>query len=86
MRASDWLQRHGLWMPPPPPLCRHTAAQPHPASCTFLHRSELVLHSVNVAVLGALFSIGAAPRPSNLGVQVSLLWVLGGLTLPQACS
>ncbi|KAI7839195.1 hypothetical protein COHA_007084 [Chlorella ohadii] len=30
---------------------------------------ELVLHSVNVAVLGALFSIGAAPRPSNLGVQ-----------------
>lgn len=28
---------------------------------------------MNVAVLGALFSIGAAPRPSNLGVQVSLL-------------
>ncbi|PRW33322.1 50S ribosomal L11 [Chlorella sorokiniana] len=32
-------------------------------------RRELVLHSVNVAVLGALFSIGAAPRPSNIGIQ-----------------
>ena len=30
---------------------------------------ELVLNSVNVAVLGALFTWGAAPRPSNLGVQ-----------------
>jgi len=28
-----------------------------------------VLHSVNVAVLGALFTFGAAPRPGNLGVQ-----------------
>ncbi len=31
--------------------------------------SELVLHSVNVAVLGAVLSIGAAARPKNLGVQ-----------------
>lgn len=31
-------------------------------------RRELVLRSVNVAVLGALFTWGAAPRPSNLGV------------------
>jgi hypothetical protein len=28
-----------------------------------------VLHSVNVAVLGALFNWGATPRPSNIGVQ-----------------
>jgi uncharacterized protein (DUF1499 family) len=31
-------------------------------------RRELVLHSVNVAVLGALFSWGAAPTPSNIGL------------------
>ena len=29
--------------------------------------SELVLNSVNVAVLASLFSIGASPRPSGLG-------------------
>ena len=28
-----------------------------------------MLHSVNVAVLGAMFSWGATPRPSNIGVQ-----------------
>lgn len=32
-------------------------------------RRELVLNSVNIAVIGALFNIGAAPRPSGLGVQ-----------------
>ncbi len=30
---------------------------------------ELVLHSVNVGVLGALFTFGAAPRPQKLGTQ-----------------
>lgn len=29
---------------------------------------EIVLRSVNVMVLGALLSIGAAPRPGNLGI------------------
>lgn len=28
-----------------------------------------MLRSVNVAVLGALLTIGAAPRPANLGIQ-----------------
>ena len=28
----------------------------------------MILCSVNFAVLGALFNIGAAPRPSNIGV------------------
>lgn len=32
-------------------------------------RRELVLRSVNVAVVGALFQIGATPRPDTLGVQ-----------------
>jgi uncharacterized protein (DUF1499 family) len=32
-------------------------------------RRELVLRSVNVAVLGALFTWGAAPQPSSVGVQ-----------------
>ena len=32
-------------------------------------RRELVLRSVNVAVLGALFTWGAAPQPSAVGVQ-----------------
>ncbi|GAB4823684.1 hypothetical protein N2152v2_010730 [Parachlorella kessleri] len=32
-------------------------------------RRELVLHSVNVAVVGALLGLGAGPRPKNLGVQ-----------------
>ena len=30
---------------------------------------ELVLHSVNFSVLGALFTFGAAPRPQKLGTQ-----------------
>jgi uncharacterized protein (DUF1499 family) len=30
---------------------------------------ETVLCSVNALLVGALFNIGAAPRPSNLGVQ-----------------
>ena len=34
-----------------------------------LPRREVLLHSVNMALLGALLPIGAAPRPSNLGVQ-----------------
>ncbi|PNH06758.1 hypothetical protein TSOC_006847 [Tetrabaena socialis] len=33
-----------------------------------LQPKEIVLRSVNVAVLGALLSIGAAPRPGNLGI------------------
>lgn len=38
--------------------------------CTYLsHHREVLLHSVNVTVLGAILSIGAAPRPSNLGVN-----------------
>lgn len=32
-------------------------------------RRELVLNSVNVAVLGALFTWGAAPTPSNIGLS-----------------
>mmetsp|Transcript_17320 Transcript_17320/g.29599 ORF Transcript_17320/g.29599 Transcript_17320/m.29599 type:complete len:228 (-) Transcript_17320:278-961(-) len=32
-------------------------------------RREFVLNSVNLVVLGSLFSFGAAPRPANLGVQ-----------------
>jgi uncharacterized protein (DUF1499 family) len=32
-------------------------------------RREFVLNSVNAAVLGAMFSIGATPRPPNVGVQ-----------------
>ena len=28
-----------------------------------------MLHSVNVAVVGAILALGAAPRPKNLGVQ-----------------
>jgi len=32
-------------------------------------RRELLLSSVNVGVLASLFTFGAAPRPSNLGVQ-----------------
>lgn len=32
-------------------------------------RRELVLNSVNVAVLGALFTWGAAPTPKNIGLQ-----------------
>ncbi|KAL4439917.1 hypothetical protein ABPG75_002918 [Micractinium tetrahymenae] len=32
-------------------------------------RREVVLRSVNVAVLGAIFTWGAAPRPSGLGIQ-----------------
>lgn len=32
-------------------------------------RRELVLRSVNVAVLGALFTWGATPQPSSVGVQ-----------------
>lgn len=31
--------------------------------------SELVLHSVNIGVLGALFTWGAVPRPGGLGIQ-----------------
>ena len=61
MRSGD-----GRAVRPPPAL---PAAAPHPALLP-LPRSELVLHSVNVAVLGALFTFGAAPRPGNLGVQV----------------
>lgn len=34
-----------------------------------LKPKEIVLRSVNVAVLGALLTIGAAPRPANLGIQ-----------------
>jgi len=30
---------------------------------------EVLLSSVNVGVLGALFTFGAAPRPSNLGLR-----------------
>ena len=54
----------------PPPL-----AAPRPSTLTLrpcphtIHRRELVLHSVNVAVLGAMFNWGATPRPSNIGVQ-----------------
>ncbi|PNW76724.1 hypothetical protein CHLRE_11g468750v5 [Chlamydomonas reinhardtii] len=33
-----------------------------------LQPKEIVLRSVNVMVLGALLSIGAAPRPGNLGI------------------
>eukprot|EP01025_Chloroclados_australasicus_P041560 TRINITY_DN4405_c0_g1_i5.p1 TRINITY_DN4405_c0_g1~~TRINITY_DN4405_c0_g1_i5.p1 ORF type:complete len:210 (+),score=20.57 TRINITY_DN4405_c0_g1_i5:372-1001(+) len=32
-------------------------------------RRELVLNSVSVTVLGALFNFGAAPRPSGLGIK-----------------
>ena len=32
-------------------------------------RRELVLNSVNVAVLGALFTWGATPTPNNIGLQ-----------------
>lgn len=32
-------------------------------------RRELVLNSVNVAVLGALFTWGAAPTPKNIGLK-----------------
>ena len=32
------------------------------------NQSELLLASVNVGVLGAVLNIGAAPRPSTLGV------------------
>jgi hypothetical protein len=34
-----------------------------------LHCREMVLNSTNMAVLGAIFTFGAAPRPSNLGVK-----------------
>ncbi|GIL41953.1 hypothetical protein Vafri_33 [Volvox africanus] len=34
-----------------------------------LQPKEVVLRSVNMAVLAAVLSIGAAPRPSNLGIQ-----------------
>lgn len=30
---------------------------------------EVLLSSVNVGVLASLFTFGAAPRPSNLGLQ-----------------
>ena len=48
-------------LPHPPP----SAAPPPPPP---LSAREFVLSSVNVAVLGSLFSIGATPRPSGLGV------------------
>lgn len=38
-------------------------------SATEMNRRELVLNSVNVLVLGALFNIGGAPRPKGLGIQ-----------------
>lgn len=73
MPTADWRQRHCVWAaaataPSAAAACRthcHLWSSPH---------SELVLHSVNMTVLGALFSIGAAPRPSNIGIQV---WLLG---------
>ena len=36
-------------------------------NCKKKKNSELVLNSVNVAVLASLFSVGASPRPSGLG-------------------
>lgn len=45
----------------PPPLT--------PRPCPSPVRSEIMLNSVNAAVLGALFTWGAGPRPSNIGVQ-----------------
>ena len=54
--------------PPPPPLAvrprRNSTPAPRPPC------SEFLLNSVNVAVLGALVTWGAAPRPSGLGIQV----------------
>ena len=39
---------------------------------------EVLLSSVNVGVLASLFTFGAAPRPSNLGVQVrSSMYCIG---------
>ena len=37
--------------------------------CAAKSRRELMLYSVNVGLLGALLPIGAAPRPTGLGVQ-----------------
>ncbi|PSC69227.1 50S ribosomal L11 [Micractinium conductrix] len=47
-------------------VCRAQQQEEQPAGAS---RREVVLRSVNVAVLGAMFTFGASPRPSNLGVQ-----------------
>ena len=56
-----------------PAHCPHPPTHPLPVSSAhpppFPRTSELVLNSVNVAVLGALFNFGASPRPSGLGVK-----------------
>ena len=61
---------------PPRPSLRamrvHCTAQPQRAAdadAASASRREIILSSVNTAVLGALFTWGATPRPSGLGVQ-----------------
>ena len=57
---------------PSSPLARAPSANlSHPLSLPPLPtlNSDLLLRSVNVGILGAMFTIGAAPRPSGLGVR-----------------
>jgi hypothetical protein len=49
-------------------MCRVTHAQHVPPHAS--RRRELLLKSVNVGVLAALFNFGAVARPDNLGIQV----------------
>jgi hypothetical protein len=37
--------------------------------CQFFCYREVLLHTLNIGVVGSLFSFGAAPRPSGLGVK-----------------
>lgn len=46
----------------------HTGPEPCPVNAC--RRREVLLKSVNVGVLAALFNIGAAARPDGLGIQV----------------
>ena len=59
-----------LFSPTPKPLFPSSRSSLLPPSLSTTARkknSELVLNSVNVAVLASLFSVGASPRPSGLG-------------------
>lgn len=49
---------------PPPPLRPPQPAGPGPTP-----RREILLQSSTALVLGALLSVGRAPRPSSLGLQ-----------------
>lgn len=59
-----------LFSPTPKPLfpsSRSSLLTPSLSTTARKKNSELVLNSVNVAVLASLFSVGASPRPSGLG-------------------